>query len=135
MFLIWVLQFRDNIKKRVLCLDGGGIRGALSAGKMCPVEDPACKLLKIRPQRANNTKWLLGVLAVMEAELRNFTGRQDLVLADVFDVVGGTSTVSIPAVKKVDVPSVLHAMTTLNAVFVLTGCAYRCCHSCREECL
>lgn len=55
--------------KRLLALDGGGIRGILT----------------------------LEILARLEAELRAATGRPDLVLADVFDYVGGTSTGAIIA--------------------------------------
>jgi uncharacterized protein len=55
--------------KRVLALDGGGIRGILS----------------------------LGFLARMEALLRGRHGRPGLVLADYFDLIGGTSTGSIIA--------------------------------------
>jgi hypothetical protein len=54
--------------KRMLAVDGGGIRGALS----------------------------LAILASLEARLRKFYGR-DLVLADFFDYVGGTSTGAIIA--------------------------------------
>lgn len=55
--------------KRLLALDGGGIRGVIT----------------------------LEVLARMEQQLRERTGRPDLVLADVFDYVGGTSTGAIIA--------------------------------------
>lgn len=55
--------------KRVLALDGGGIRGLIS----------------------------LGYLRVLEDTLRARSGRPDLVLADYFDLVGGTSTGSIIA--------------------------------------
>lgn len=55
--------------KRLLALDGGGIRGVIT----------------------------LEVLARLEADLRRHTGRPDLVLADVFDYVGGTSTGAIVA--------------------------------------
>ena len=55
--------------KRLLALDGGGIRGVIS----------------------------LEVLARLEQDLRRHTGRPDLVLADVFDYIGGTSTGAIIA--------------------------------------
>jgi len=55
--------------KKVLTLDGGGIRGVLS----------------------------LGILAGMEARLRDWSGRPDLVLADYFDYMAGTSTGAIIA--------------------------------------
>lgn len=62
-------RFRAPGPKRLLALDGGGIRGILT----------------------------LGYLARIEALLRERTGRPDLVLADYFDLVGGTSTGSIIA--------------------------------------
>jgi hypothetical protein len=55
--------------KRLLSLDGGGVRGALS----------------------------LGVLAEIETRLREATGRRDLVLSDYFDDIAGTSTGAIIA--------------------------------------
>ena len=55
--------------KRLLALDGGGIRGIVS----------------------------LEVLAELERRLRRHTGDEDLVLADVFDYIGGTSTGAIIA--------------------------------------
>src|SRR4051794_12684912 len=55
--------------KRILALDGGGIRGVLT----------------------------LGFLDRIEEALRQRHGRNDLVLADYFDLVGGTSTGSIIA--------------------------------------
>ena len=55
--------------KRLLALDGGGLRGALS----------------------------LEILAAVEAGLRDRYGRRDLVLADYFDYVAGTSTGAIIA--------------------------------------
>ena len=55
--------------KRLLALDGGGLRGALS----------------------------LEILAAVEAGLRDRYGRPDLVLADYFDYVAGTSTGAIIA--------------------------------------
>jgi predicted acylesterase/phospholipase RssA len=67
------VSYRDRIEaagpKRLLALDGGGIRGILS----------------------------LEILAKLERDLRARTGRDDLVLADVFDYVGGTSTGAIIA--------------------------------------
>ena len=55
--------------KRLLALDGGGIRGLIT----------------------------LGYLRRIESELRRRYGRPDLVLADYFDLVGGTSTGSMIA--------------------------------------
>jgi len=55
--------------KRILALDGGGVRGAVT----------------------------LGILARLEAELRSSCGRPDAVLADHFDLIGGTSTGAIIA--------------------------------------
>jgi patatin-like phospholipase/acyl hydrolase len=55
--------------KRILSLDGGGIRGVLT----------------------------LQFLDRIEAMLRNRTGIPDLVLCDYFDLIGGTSTGSIIA--------------------------------------
>jgi hypothetical protein len=55
--------------KRILALDGGGVRGVIA----------------------------LQALARVEALLRERHGRPDLVLADYFDLVGGTSTGSIIA--------------------------------------
>lgn len=55
--------------KRLLSIDGGGLRGALS----------------------------LEILAAIEAGLRDRSGRPDLVLADYFDYVAGTSTGAIIA--------------------------------------
>lgn len=55
--------------KRILALDGGGIRGALS----------------------------LGILEKIEDELRRRHHKPDLVLSDYFDLIGGTSTGSIIA--------------------------------------
>lgn len=62
-------KLRGDGKYRILSLDGGGIRGALSAA----------------------------VLAKIETSLREHYNCSDLVLADYFDVVGGTSTGSILA--------------------------------------
>ena len=55
--------------KRVLAIDGGGIRGALA----------------------------VGLLTKIEATLRQKLGRPDLVLSDYFDLIGGTSTGAIVA--------------------------------------
>jgi len=60
---------RTRTPKRVLALDGGGIRGILT----------------------------LEYLGVIEDVLRKRTGRADLVLSDYFDLIGGTSTGSIIA--------------------------------------
>ncbi len=56
--------------KRVLALDGGGIRGAIT----------------------------LGILEKIETLLRVQHGRPDLRLCEYFDLIGGTSTGSIIAV-------------------------------------
>src|SRR5215207_6119189 len=50
--------------RKLLAIDGGGIRGALA----------------------------LGVLEKIEQDLRDRSGRRDLVLADYFDYIAGTST-------------------------------------------
>jgi hypothetical protein len=55
--------------KRILALDGGGVKGVLT----------------------------LGMLEVLEAELRRRSGDPDLVLSDYFDLIGGTSTGAIIA--------------------------------------
>jgi uncharacterized protein len=55
--------------KRILAIDGGGMRGALA----------------------------VGVLAKLEATLRLKFDRKDLVLSDYFDLIGGTSTGAIIA--------------------------------------
>jgi hypothetical protein len=55
--------------RRILAIDGGGMRGALA----------------------------VGILARLEATLREKLGRPDLVLADYFDLIGGTSTGAIIA--------------------------------------
>lgn len=55
--------------KRILSIDGGGVRGALA----------------------------VGILAELETVLRDKLGRPDLVLADYFDLIGGTSTGAIIA--------------------------------------
>jgi len=59
----------SNTPKRMLALDGGGVRGILS----------------------------LAYLEVMEKELRTAANKPDLVLADYFDCIGGTSTGAIIA--------------------------------------
>jgi predicted acylesterase/phospholipase RssA len=67
------VTYRERVSapgpKRMLALDGGGMRGVIS----------------------------LEILAGLELELRRHTGRPDLVLADVFDYIGGTSTGAIIA--------------------------------------
>jgi predicted acylesterase/phospholipase RssA len=67
------MTYRERIAspgpKRMLALDGGGIRGVIS----------------------------LEVLAGLERELRRHTGRPALVLADYFDYIAGTSTGAIIA--------------------------------------
>lgn len=55
--------------KRVLALDGGGVKGILT----------------------------LGLLSALEAELRRRARNDDLVLSDYFDLIGGTSTGAIVA--------------------------------------
>jgi hypothetical protein len=60
---------RDAGPKRILALDGGGIRGILT----------------------------LEYLAAVEAMLRKRYGKDDLLLCDYFDLIGGTSTGSIIA--------------------------------------
>jgi uncharacterized protein len=55
--------------KRILAVDGGGIRGALA----------------------------VGLLTKIEATLRQRLGKPDLVLSDYFDLIGGTSTGAIIA--------------------------------------
>jgi hypothetical protein len=61
-------QWADGPKK-LLALDGGGIRGALG----------------------------LGILEQIQSQLRAWSGRDDLVLSDYFDYIGGTSTGAIIA--------------------------------------
>ncbi len=61
-------QWRDGPKK-LLALDGGGIRGVVT----------------------------LAILKQIEAQLRAWSGREELVLADYFDYIGGTSTGAIIA--------------------------------------
>lgn len=67
------MSYRDRVTaagpKRLLALDGGGIRGVIS----------------------------LEILAKLERDLRAHTGKPDLVLADAFDYIGGTSTGAIIA--------------------------------------
>src|SRR5687768_17623025 len=60
---------RGRAPKRILALDGGGIRGVLT----------------------------LEYLAVIEKMLRDRTGQDELRLCDYFDLIGGTSTGSIIA--------------------------------------
>lgn len=57
-------------RKRILALDGGGVRGLIT----------------------------LGILASIEKELAARSGREDFVLSDYFDLIAGTSTGSIIAV-------------------------------------
>jgi hypothetical protein len=59
----------DTGKKRILALDGGGVKGVLT----------------------------LGILRVLEAELRRRSGDPTLVLSDYYDLIGGTSTGAIVA--------------------------------------
>jgi hypothetical protein len=59
----------DTGAKRILSLDGGGVKGALT----------------------------LGMLKPLEAELRRRAGAPDLRLCDYFDLIGGTSTGAIIA--------------------------------------
>src|SRR3954468_16407700 len=66
-------SFREKLDKngprKLLACDGGGIRGMIS----------------------------IEILGQIEAELRNAAGKPDLVLADYFDYVAGTSTGAIIA--------------------------------------
>lgn len=62
-------RLREPGPKRLLALDGGGIRGLIT----------------------------LGYLARIEGILRKRYGKEDLVLADYFDLIGGTSTGAIIA--------------------------------------
>ncbi|MBL8538176.1 MAG: patatin-like phospholipase family protein [Hyphomonadaceae bacterium] len=62
-------RFQRPGPKRILALDGGGVRGLLT----------------------------VGILAELEAELRRRSGRPDYRLCDYFDLIGGTSTGSIIA--------------------------------------
>ncbi len=59
----------DTGAKRILSLDGGGVKGVLT----------------------------LGMLKPLETELRRRSGRDDLVLSDYYDLIGGTSTGAIVA--------------------------------------
>jgi uncharacterized protein len=59
----------NTLPKRILSLDGGGIRGILT----------------------------LEYLGVVESLLRKRSGRDDFRLCDYFDLIGGTSTGSIIA--------------------------------------
>lgn len=68
------LSLNDHMKagngpKRILSLDGGGVKGVLT----------------------------LGMLEVLEAELRKRSRNPELVLSDYFDLIGGTSTGAIIA--------------------------------------
>jgi hypothetical protein len=63
-------RFAGGSPKRILALDGGGVRGLIS----------------------------LGILEAIERELATRSGRSDLVLSDYFDLIAGTSTGSIIAV-------------------------------------
>ena len=63
------LLTQDKPRRRILALDGGGIRGVFT----------------------------IEVLARMEELLRQHTGKKDLVLADHFDLIAGTSTGAIIA--------------------------------------
>src|SRR5580658_47389 len=58
-----------NVPKRVLAVDGGGVRGALA----------------------------VGLITKIEAELRAKLDRPNMVLSDYFDLIGGTSTGAIIA--------------------------------------
>jgi predicted acylesterase/phospholipase RssA len=62
-------RLRPDGPKRILAIDGGGVRGALA----------------------------VGILSQLEATLRRRLGRPDLVLSDYFDLIGGTSTGAIIA--------------------------------------
>lgn len=62
-------RFKSPGPKRILTIDGGGVRGALA----------------------------IGMLSKLERTLRDKLGRPDLVLADYFDLIGGTSTGAIIA--------------------------------------
>jgi patatin-like phospholipase/acyl hydrolase len=55
--------------KRILSIDGGGVRGALA----------------------------VGILRRIEETLRQSHGRPDMVLSDYFDLIGGASTAAIIA--------------------------------------
>lgn len=62
-------RFEKPGPKRILALDGGGVRGLLT----------------------------IGILSELEAQLRQRSGRSDYRLCDYFDLIGGTSTGSIIA--------------------------------------
>jgi uncharacterized protein len=62
-------RFERPGAKRILALDGGGVRGLLS----------------------------IGILAALEEQLRKRSGRSDYRLCEYFDLIGGTSTGSIIA--------------------------------------
>lgn len=63
------VRMRAEGPKRILAIDGGGVRGALA----------------------------VGMLGKLEKTLREKLGRPDLVLSDYFDLIGGTSTGAIIA--------------------------------------
>ena len=65
----WPARLSSPGPKRILSIDGGGVRGALA----------------------------IGILRQIEQTLRDQSGRPDLVLADYFDLIGGTSTGAIIA--------------------------------------
>ncbi len=65
----WPDRLTAGGPKRILSIDGGGVRGALA----------------------------VGILRRIESELRDLYGRPDLVLSDYFDLIGGTSTGAIIA--------------------------------------
>ncbi len=69
MSLSLLSRFNAPGPKKILSLDGGGIRGVIT----------------------------LGFLKRIESELRIHTNKDDLVLSDYFDLIGGTSTGSIIA--------------------------------------
>jgi hypothetical protein len=60
---------QDNRPRRILAVDGGGVRGALA----------------------------VGLITKIESTLREKLGRPNLVLSDYFDLIGGTSTGAIVA--------------------------------------
>ena len=60
---------QDNRPRRILAVDGGGVRGALA----------------------------VGLITKIESTLREKLGRPNLVLSDYFDLIGGTSTGAIIA--------------------------------------
>lgn len=65
----WPNRLTAKGPKRILSIDGGGVRGALA----------------------------VGILRRIESELRDLYGRPGLVLSDYFDLIGGTSTGAIIA--------------------------------------